>query len=225
MPYKSIFNIIKLKNKGRKINKFHFINKNKEINLFENRIDIIIIKFKNNCNPIYITKYSLEKILKQMNLEEKDLFEFLDLIISNNKLNYNQFKINKLLGNVKNLKQKIKKKEKELIDNKEYIIQNNNNNEEDDESEEEKIIEFPIEKLDKYNRGKSEKIKMVEILNEEDIDKIETLNINKIEREYCHTRSSTLDDFDFLRIDNLERPIVIRRVIYRVFKYKIKKKK
>jgi hypothetical protein len=102
---------------------------------------------------------------------------------------------------------------------------NDETDEEDDESEEEKIIEFPIEKLDKYNRGKSEKIKMVEILNEEDIDKIETLNINKIEKEYCHTRSSTLDDFDFLRIDNLERPIVIRRVIYRVFKYKIKKKK
>ena len=79
-----------------------------------------------------------------MNLEEKDLFEFLDLIISNNKLNYNQFKINKLLGNVKNLKQKIKKKEKELIDNKEYIIQNNNNNEKDYESEEEKIIKSTI---------------------------------------------------------------------------------
>ena len=225
MPYQTIFKIIKTKNSGKKTNKFHFIKKDKEINLFEIKIDIFIVKFKNKYNPIYLTKYSLENIFRKMNIEENNLFQFLDLIITKNKLNNNSFKINKLLGNVKNLKQKIKKKEKELIDNKEYIIQNNNNNEEDDESEEEKIIEFPIEKLDKYNRGKSEKIKMVEILNEEDIDKIETLNINKIEKEYCHTRSSTLDDFDFLRIDNLERPIVIRRVIYRVFKYKIKKKK
>ena len=47
----------------------------------------------------------------------------------------------------------------------------------------------------------------------------------KIEKEYCHTRSSTLDDFDLLRIDDLKRPIVIRRIVYRVCKYRIKKKK
>ena len=127
-------------------------------------------------------------------------------------------------------------------ENKENIIQNSLNknyplkniktknkkitsNKFEEKPEKKKKENIHRKKLDKYNRGKSEKIKMVEILNEEDIDKIETLNINKIEKEYCHTRSSTLDDFDFLRIDNLERPIVIRRVIYRVFKYKIKKKK
>ena len=54
---------------------------------------------------------------------------------------------------------------------------------------------------------------------------MENLKINKVEREYCHTRSSTLDDFDLLRIDDLKRPIVIRRIVYRVCKYRIKKKK
>ena len=223
MPYQSIFNIIKLKNKGRKINKFQFINKNKEINLFKTRIDIFILKFKNNCNPIYITQYSLEKILKKVNLEDKNLFEFVDLFIINNKLNYNPFKINKLLENAKNLKQKIQNKEKGKIDNKENITQNNNKKEED-ESDEEKIIEFPIEHFDGFNRGKRDKIKIVEFLNG-DFDKMETLKINKIEREYCHSRSSTLDDIDSLRIFDLDRPIIIRRTIYKVCKYRIKKKK
>ena len=224
MPYQSIFNIIKLKNKGRKINKFQFINKNKEINLFKTRIDIFILKFKNNCNPIYITQYSLEKILKKVNLEDKNLFKFVDLFIINNKLNYNPFKINKLLENAKNLKQKIQNKEKGKIDNKENITQNNNKKEEEDESDEEKIIEFPIEHFDGFNRGKRDKIKIVEFLNG-DFDKMETLKINKIEREYYHSRSSTLDDIDSLRIFDLERPIIIRRTIYKVCKYRIKKKK
>ena len=223
MPYQTIFKIIKTKNSGKKTNKFHFIKKDKEINLFEIKIDIFIVKFKNNYNPIYLTKYSLENIFRKMNIEENNVFQFLDLIITKNKLNNNSFKINKLLGNAKNLKQKIQKKEKEIIDNLEKIIQNNIKKEEDDKSEEEKIIEFPIHKLDRFNRPKSEKVKFLENLNE-DID-MENLKINKVEREYCHTRSSTLDDFDLLRIDDLKRPIVIRRIVYRVCKYRIKKKK
>ena len=100
----------------------------------------------------------------------------------------------------------LKEKEEEI---KEENIQNNN------------ILLF--EQNLHFGNEKSEKIQIIDTINEES-EKNNILKRNESKEELINSRLTTQEDLDSLRNEIIERPIKIRRIIYRVRKFRIKKK-
>ena len=201
MPWAKIYDFANLKKNKNKEIKNKIKNKNK-IKLFERNITVYDIKCKGCNDTIYILKYSFDKILEKTNISQKNLNEYIDFLIVKNKKHYSINSMNEFLQKNKTLKEK----EKEI---KEENIQNNN------------ILLF--EQNLHFGNEKSEKIQIIDTINEES-ENNNILKRNESKEELINSRLTTQEDLDSLRNEIIERPIKIRRIIYRVRKFRIKKK-
>ena len=212
--------------------------------LLKGFVNFVHIKITNKLNEIDITKNSLLEIIQKINTANFEIGEFLDVTITNEKNKTNtpfhkllsQKSITLKLKNHTFKKNKSSKRHKKLTYDKydmDNILEAENEVIFDEKNieENEKKIEEQLQKKEKKKKKKKKEDFPFESKNEHSSQSAVNVPLtnNIIPKSNVTTNSINIDkslisqeDLDDLRKDFFEKPITIRRIIYKVIKKKKK---
>ena len=161
LSWNKFIDLLKLRiTKGEAVlNLDDFMKDSNKMNSIENLIEFYDIRLNDGADRVDITTYSFDEILKKMSFDKNNLLEYLDFIITNEKIDYNTPHFKNLLEKSKILKSKPRTKKRKKSRKK---VKSENKEEEKKEEklptlndiikDKNELNEKQIEEKKKYNK-------------------------------------------------------------------------